>query len=225
MKSFKHNFLDLPDSFKANNIPKGNETPSGIIKRIKSEVSDITSYVYPSYGGTYNHGDINSLVNWDNYIQVWKTGAYLQVEFKHGYVYPTSYSIRGTSSLCFATEWTLYAFNSAAEEMTIIGENESKGTTFCTGRNDGGCLNDNWATFSVRKVTKAFKYFRMVGKTFTSCNGDFLMLGGFELFGLYSIDGKNIYNKKRKKNNLFNKLAKLPFSLPFLMSDRRRCFE
>ena len=39
MKSFKHNFLDLPDSFEANSIPKGNETPSGIIKRIKSEVS------------------------------------------------------------------------------------------------------------------------------------------------------------------------------------------
>ena len=223
MKNAKRNFLGLPDSFEANNIPKGSEIPSGIIKQIKNEVTDITSYVYPSYGGTLCQGDIKTLVNWDNFVQVYKSGMYLQVWFKHGFVYPTSYSIKGTSkSKCYATEWTLYGFNTAEEEMTILGEDKSEGTTFCnSGKND--CESNNWATFSVRKVTKAFKYFRMIDKS-CSCNyDDFLLLGGFELFGLYSIDGRILSDGKRKKLKIAKNLEKLPFSLPFLISEHERC--
>ena len=224
MKNVKRNFLGLPDSFEANIIPKGSETPSGIIKRIKNEVTDLTSYVYPSYGGTLFDGNINSLVNWDSFVQLWKAGMYLQVEFHHGYVYPTSYSIKGKKGRCFATEWTLYGFNTE-EKMTVLGEDKNENTTFCGGSKNG-CYSDDWATFSIRKPLKAFKYFRMIGRSFNKCNGgDFLQLGGFELFGLYSIDGKILSNKKRKKNNPANNLAKLPFSLPFLVSEHRPCFK
>ena len=159
MKNVRRNFLNLPNSFEAKNIPKGNEIPSGIIKRIKTEINDITSYVYPSYGGSFSSGfSIDALVNWNSNANAYGSGAYLQVEFKHGYVYPTSYSIKGANeNWCYAKEWILYGFNTPEEEMTIIGENKSEGSTFC----DSGksfCNSDNWATFSVKPVKKAFKY-------------------------------------------------------------------
>ena len=169
-KCYIRNFLNLPDSFEANNIPKGSEIPSGIIQRIKNEVTDIKSYVYPSYNGTFIEGKIDALVNWKDTLQVKDSGTYLQIEFKHGYVYPTSYSIKGINgNCCYQKEWILYGFNILEEEKTIIGENKSEGTTFCNSGKEG-CYSDNWATFSVKPVKKAFKYFRMIPKGKCSCN-------------------------------------------------------
>ena len=205
MKNVRHNFLNLPNSIEAPNIPKGSEAPSGIIQRIKNGVTDIESYVYPSYDGSLL-GKVDALVNWNDVANVQGSGSYLQVEFKHGYVYPTYYSIKGyNADWCFAKEWILYGFNTPEGEMTIIGENKSEGTTFC---NSGyaGCNSDNWATFSVKPVKKAFKYFRMMLKGKDSCGNDNLLLSGIEFFGLYSIDGKN------KRNTIFyRKCSYLPF--------------
>ena len=199
MKNVRRNFLNLPNEFEAKKIPKGNEIPSGIIKRIRNEITDIESYVYPSSGGNVN-GFISSLVNWDFGVQVSSSGAYLQVEFKHGYVYPTYYSIQGTNSYdCFAKEWILYGFNTPEEEMTILGENKSEGTTFCN-NDQQFCDTDNWATFSVKPVKKAFKYFRMIPKSSECTDNIYLLLAGIEFFGVYSIDGKILINEKLKRN-------------------------
>ena len=86
--------LSLPDVFEASNIPKGSQVPSGIISKIRSEVSDIMSYVYPSKNGTC-YGDVNTLVNWNIRAKTGGKNRYLQIEFKKGFAYPTSYSIKG----------------------------------------------------------------------------------------------------------------------------------
>ena len=211
MKNVRRNFLNLPNYFEAKNITKGTETPSGIIKRIRNEVNDIKSYVYPSYNGEFGDGSIDTLVNWNGIAEVYNSGAYFQLDFKHGYVFPTSYSIRGYSDIySYATEWILYGFNTPEEEMTIIGENKSEGTTFC----DSGqqyCKSDNWATFSVKPVKKAFKYFRMIPKVSTSAYGN-LFLAGIIYFCVYSIDGKILINGKLKRNTCFcKKCSNFPF--------------
>ena len=145
MNHVRRNFLSLPDSFEAHNSTIGTSAPIGIISRIRSYVSDITSYVEPSYGGTLNNNcpNVETLVNWNSKVQVYNSGAYLQIGFKHGYVYPTSYAIKGYNSAnCFATSWTLYGLNTNDEEMTEISTNKSEGSTFCNGGNTN-CYSDN----------------------------------------------------------------------------------
>ena len=203
MKNVHRNFLSLPNSFESNSVPTGSSIPSGIIAKIKSEVSDVTSYIDSMYDGTLYGGDVKTLVNWDSYIHIYNTNnIYLQVEFKHGYVYPTSYSFKGyNGNLCFQTEWLLYGFNTLDEGMTIVSENKSEGTTFCT-EGQTGCYNGNWATYAANSVDKAFKYFRLVQKS-DSCKRSYkyLLLGGFELFGLYSIDGRTLSKNRRNRAN------------------------
>ena len=181
MSHVRRRFLSVPEVIEANEISVGSEVPRGIISKIRSLVSDVTSYVKPT-STEVNEGDVNALVNWDNYVWLRGQTAYAQVEFKHGYVYPTSYSLKGYNiKYCFAKEWKLFGFNEENEEKTLLSENKSEGSTFCS--TSAGCNNANWATFSINPVQKAFKYFRIVSKT-PSCGSNrwWILLGGFVKF-------------------------------------------
>ena len=145
MNKFKRNFLSLPDIIEASNIPTGSGVPNGIISKIKNEVSsDILSYVEPSaVNYNYIEGDTNTIVNWNNFIQVRGDEAYLQIEFVHGYVYPTSYSIKGINrGVSFSREWELYGFNTENGEKTLLSSNKSEGSTFCCSGTT--CNSDAW---------------------------------------------------------------------------------
>ena len=196
MNRIRRKFLSVPDSFEANDVPSGTEVPSGIISRIRDETTDITSYIELRYSGDGIAGDLNTLIKWDKFAQTYGKDAFFQVGFKHGYVHPISYSIKGyNNNAHFAKEWYLYGFNEE-NEMTLLSENKSEGSTFCS--TDIGCNNGNWTTFSVDSVQKAFKYFRMVCKTPSIDSNKFLMLGGIDIFGLYSIDGRTSIKLKCK---------------------------
>lgn len=206
MISTRKTFLSVPDFFEAKDVPSGNSIPSGIISRIRSETSDITSYVEPISSPNYTTitGSARSLVTWSGYIQlIYKDDeGYLQVEFKQGYVYPISYSIKGYNyGYFFAKEWYLYGYNKE-NEKTLLSENKSEGSTFCS--TERGCSNGNWATFSVNPVQKAFKYFRIVCKTSSSNNDNkYLLLSGFELFGVYSVNA----GTKDKENHQMTRIT------------------
>ena len=125
MNNIQLNSLKLRRLFQANNIPTGSTVPSGIIDKIRSHVHEITSHVEPTKNGYFEGTDAKPLVNWSSYIQVYMDGAYLQIEFKYGYVFPTSYSIKGTKQpWCYAKNWILYGFNTAEEQMTVISTNQ-----------------------------------------------------------------------------------------------------
>ena len=196
MTTIRRKFLSVPDVIEANKIPVGSESPKGIIYQIKSQVSDILSYVKPSYKGELNGFDINAIVRWSSMTQVIGKGDYLQVKLEHGYVYPTYYSIKGYQNSCFAKEWYLYGLNEENGEETLLSENKSAGSTFCGTAES--CDSNNWATFSINPVQKVFKYFRMKCKTSSNNAYKVLMLGGFELYGVYSIDGRT--SAKLKEN-------------------------
>ena len=214
MSHVRRRFMSVPDVIEANEISVGSEVPRGIISKIRSLVSDVTSYVEPT-STTVSCGDVNTLVNWDNLVLLSDQTAYAQVEFKHGYVYPTSYSLKGYGNNgCFAKEWKLFGFNEENEEKILLSENKSEGSTFCS--TDEFCKNDNWATFSINPVQKAFKYFRIVSKTPSCSNINYwsILLSGFEVFGVYSIDGR--IPAKAKRKTIFH-LRNPPFDSKFLL--------
>ena len=210
MVKIHKNFLSLPDVIEANNIPSGANVPNGIIAQIRSSVSDITSYVEPSIYGSPIYGKKDALVKWDSYTQPSGRDAYWQVEFKQGYVYPTFYSLKGSDGYGFVKEWVLYGFNSLSEEKVILSKNKSEGSTFCG--TSGFCNGNNWGTFSIDPVKKAFKYFRMMSIT-PSNDGWHLMSAGFELFGIYSTDGKTpaTIKKNRKRMRTCVPINKISF--------------
>ena len=132
--------LSVPSTFEEKNIPSGSTPPHGIISRLRNETSDITSYVQPSSKHDYIGGDVNTLVKWNTYVQIHGDDAYLQVEFKQGYVFPLSYSLRGHNGPhAFAKEWYLYGFNEVDGEKTLLNEASNEGTTFCG--NESLCYN------------------------------------------------------------------------------------
>lgn len=186
----KQKFLSIPNVIVANDIPAGSEAPKGIIYKIREKVSNFKNYIEPIY---YRDGDSKAadiLVNWETDLSLKGEDIYFQIKFEHGYVYPTHYSIRGDDgSGPFAKEWYLYGFNEADETETLLSVNKSEGSTFCS--TDVNCENPDWGTFSIDPVRKAFKYFRMKPKTSSSpSTGNYLLLAGFDIFGIYSIDGR-----------------------------------
>ena len=212
MKSIRRSFFNLPYLLVSSYLPSDSSNPTGIISRIKREIPEFESYVFPSQKGTsQTEGNVNALVNWNDFVQT--SGGYLQIEFRKGYVFPTHYSIKGyTPGRCFAPEWTLYGLNRLNEEMTVIAENSSVGSTFCGGTGKGNCNSNNWATFSVKPIDNAFKYFRLESKG-TSCSGGKLQfLGGFEIYGLY-YKSKAMITCYCRKHSGFSFYSVLIFSL------------
>ena len=193
----------LPSTFEISNAPTGSGVPSGIIAKIRSEVSDIISYVEPTSNSGYS-SDLDTIVNWSYRIQHCTTSAFLQVEFKKGYVFPTNYSIKGYNwDACFAKEWYLYGLTQSNGEKTLLSTDSNSGTTYCS--TNTGCRNDNWATFSINSAKKAFRFFRMETKT-RSCSwssNDCLLLGGFDVFGVYSFDGRTSLKKNKRQITCF----------------------
>ena len=173
----------------ANDIPSDNAVPDGIISKIREKVPNIVNFVKPSAENyTYIDGNELAIVNWSNYIQIRE--GYFQIKFKQGVVYPTSYSIKGFNGYrSFAKEWYIYGMNEKNGAKELLAENKSEGSTFCTNKSYD-CHNGDWATFSIKPTQKAFKYFRMVTKVGSRSDYVSLLLGGFEIFGIYLNTGK-----------------------------------
>ena len=192
--------MSLPLNIEANNPPTGDGEPRGIIYSIRQKVGEknITSFVIPtenrkSSGTTYN---IDTLVKWNgDWSSASSIDAYFQLEFKDAYVFPTYYSLKGRKNFKYAKEWYLYGFNENEEKMTVISENTSVGSTFCSGVNP--CPSDDWGTFQIINDTKPFKFFRLAIKTPSNTAEPFNAVRGIEIFGVY-ISAKSLLNKKKK---------------------------
>ena len=194
--------MSLPSYIKANNPPSGSGVPSGIIKSVRDAVgeSNIVSFVIPTTNMPYSPPyDITTIVKWDGqWASAQSLDAYFQLEFKDRYVLPTFYSIKGKSGWQYVKEWRLYGFNEVGEAMTLISENTSVGSTFCS--SGEYCPSDNWGTFQITKNVKPFRYFRLTIKTPSRSSEPFNTLRGFEIFGVYS---SNIAALKTKKTYCF----------------------
>ena len=195
--------MSVSDVFEANDIPTGSTEPQGIIYNIRKNVTEskIMEYVEPTSNVATNTGNIESIVKWNDVWQCQNNqNAYLLIEFKDMFVFPTFYSLKGKYGYYFAKEWYLYGYNSILEDLTLLSTNTSMGSTYCGDPSmySNSCCNDNWGTFVINPVKKAFKFFKIMSKT-PSGTGDWrIAMRGFEIFGLLSKDGKISLEKKRK---------------------------
>ena len=190
--------MTLPSRFEANNPPTGSGVPSGIISTVRATVgeSNIASYVIPTTNRP--NSDVNNIVKWNIcWTSSSNLDAYFQVEFKDRYVYPTFYSLQGSKCSWYAKEWRLYGFNEENDEMTIVSENTSVGSTFCTGSEK--CASDDWGTFQIINKVEPFRFFRLTIKTPSSSSNPFNCVKGFEIFGLYSSSKETLSVSKKKK--------------------------
>jgi hypothetical protein len=181
--------MSLPEFIEANNIPTGNGVPSGIITALKSQVSNVLSYVVPTSNTATASGAVTNIVTWSGeFVTKHNTEAYVQIEFKERYVFATHYSIRGIlgENYNYAMSWYLYGLNSEGETPTLITTNTSAGTTFC-GRTSGNCNGVDWVTFAIPNPNISYRFLRF--KIKESSSGTWrIVLGGFEVFGVYSND-------------------------------------
>jgi hypothetical protein len=198
--------MSLPEFIEAHNIPTGNSTPNGIITALKSQVSNVLTYVVPTSNTETAYGNISNVVTWNGMYQTSSIeGAYVQIEFKDRYVFATHYSLKGYGSnyWCYAKQWYVYGFNSVGETPTLIITHTSEGSTFCGyGRN---CVNDNWGTFAIPNPSKSYRFLRIQVKE-QSCSTSYIvvMLGGFEVFGVYSKDIRYTINPIKRRTFCFN---------------------
>jgi hypothetical protein len=200
--------MTIPDVIVANEIPVGNAEPHGIIYKIRQEVTNdnILNYVRPTSnypkGGSY----INTVVKWDD---KWQSGnnrnAYLLIDFKDRFIFPTHYSMKGYKYVTFAKEWALYGLNSLDEPPVELSMNTSVGSTFCgdpslcnTAASTciGCCCNNDWGTFMINSPTRAFKYLKMMSLVSSSPSGWYIAMRGFEVFGILSKDGRTSFTTR-----------------------------
>ena len=192
--------MTFSSRFEANNPPTGAGVPNGIIATIRASVgkSNIASYVIPTTNRPSGYTDINNIVKWND---MWTSSnnfdAYFQIEFKDSYVYPTYYSLQGSKSGSYAKEWYLYGFNDEKEQTTIVSENTSVGSTFCTGSEN--CASNDWGTFQIINKVEPFRYFRLAIKAPSTSTYPCTCVNGFEIFGLYSTSKETLSVNKKKK--------------------------
>ena len=191
--------MKVPDVITAKTIPTGADEPHGIIHKIRNIANDDAFSYVSATAQAKEIGDEEALINWSGpLVSRSEQGSYIQIEFKKGYVFPTFYSLRGKyASYSITKEWVLYGLNAADETPKEIASNTSVGSTFCHPYyEDYKCGNDNWGTFAVHNATKAYKYFRIIGKKPLYTGFYRVELTGIELFGIYSKDGRTSYHFK-----------------------------
>ena len=191
--------MSVPDVIEANAIPNGADEPHGIIYKIRDIANDdVLSYVSAT-AQTKNKGSEEEVVKWSGFLRTSETqGSYMQFEFKKGYVFPTFYSFKGSQSNGYiCKEWDLYGLNTSDGTPERIASNTSVDSTFCYPYSGSYCGNDNWGTFAVHNAKKAYKYFRIIARNPLKSGYYRVTLAGFELFGIYSKDGRTTLKQKR----------------------------
>jgi hypothetical protein len=189
--------MNIPDVIVADQISVGNEEPHGIIYKIRQAVTNnnILNFVQPS--SNYNAaGNIDTLVKWDgSWLSGENQNAYILIDFKDRFIFPTHYSKKGYSGLCYAKNWILYGLNSTNGSPVEISRNTSVGSTYCGSAS--GCSSDNWGTFKINSPTRAFRYLKMMSLV-SSCgtNNWYMTMKGFEVFGILSRDGRTPSSKE-----------------------------
>ena len=189
--------MTIPDVIVANNISKGADIPRGIIYHIRESVTNdnILSFVAPSTNyGSYNGKIENPIKQTDLWQGLSNQNGYYQIEFKGRFVFPTAYSLKGYNAGGFAKEWYFYGINDG-EDPTLLAEGSNEGSTYCG--SGTACNSLNWATFELKSVTKAFRYFRIKIKTPSSSGSWHMLYTGIDIFGTLSFNGR-ITAKTRK---------------------------
>ena len=127
--------------------------------------------------------------------------AYFQVEFKDSYVFATHYSFKGWDAGSYSKEWDIYGFNSPSETPQKITTNTSIGSTYCESA-DIICNAKTWGTFAIQNPKKAYRYIKITIKTPSDTDNPSILLSGFDIFGVYSKDGRTS-SKKPKRTYCF----------------------
>ena len=183
--------MKLPDLLEAHNVPIGKYEPHGIIYKLKQKGVDLLSNVIPSTNTDISLGNIESVVTWDDAVQTHSNPkAYIQIEFKDRYVFATHYSFKGyttSDGRSYQKQWYLCGLNSPDDEPVNITTNTSVGSTFCG--SDTWCNSNSWATFAIPNPKRAFRILRFIVKE-PSYIYWVMLLGGLEVFGIYSKDGR-----------------------------------
>ena len=198
--------MTVPDVIPADAIPNGAEEPHGIIYKIRSAVgTDILSYVSAT-AQPKDDGSEEGVIKWNNnYLRSGQSqSSYIQIEFKKGFVFPTFYSFKSEPyNAPITREWDLYGLNNPNGTPEPIATNTSVDSTFCypyigdVPHQRYYCYNNNWGTFAVHSAKKAYKYFRIIGKNPLDQRNYYFDLAGFEIFGIYSKDGRTVVKPKR----------------------------
>ena len=196
--------MSIPDVIEATNIPSQGEEPKGIIHEIRSKVTDenILNFVAVTSNATSFEGSLETLVKWNSAFQgSANKEAYVQLEFKNRYVFPSHYSFKGFSGSFFAKQWRMFGLNSENEAPTVLATNSVKdSSTYCC--DSSNCCNDNWGTFEINQTSKGFRYIRIncTESSFSSIAKWRVALRGFEIFGRLQ---KEASIKKTKRTYCF----------------------
>lgn len=164
----------------------------GIINKIKKYSDDPISdnIVVPSALQS-GWGSCNYSITWDgNFASLsGENKNYLIIRFPERYLFPTHYTIRGTSvAYHYQKTWTVHGYNKGEENnkdsWTLLADNESTFDTFCG--NEEGCITTRRSTiFSMIPSKKGFEYIRFT-TTSTITSGDHFTTSGIEFFGILS---------------------------------------
>jgi hypothetical protein len=172
---------------------------NGIIYKLKNElkVDPINdNYVIPSSINAA-HNNLNTLVNWDAEYSSHGPGSstnqpWVQLSFPNRYIFPTAYSIRGSSSgSWFSTEWYVYGIQegdeNAENRWDLLSTNKNTESIYCiTVGSNGECYDLRVGTFNIQNIsTKGYRHLRWRQKT-SCCGGYYFSTTGIDVYGTLS---------------------------------------
>ena len=111
-------------------------------------------------------------------------------------MFATHYSFKGWDGGYYSIEWNIYGFNSLSETPQKIATNTSVGSTYCG--SEKICNEKTWGTFVIQNPKKAYKYFKIEVKTPSNIQYPAILLNGFDIFGVYSKDGRTTLKKPKR---------------------------
>jgi hypothetical protein len=182
--------MTIPSVIVADEVPVGSAEPHGIFYKVRQIVTNnnILNYIQPSTNYPTS-SSVDTIVKWDGYFTSQNNqNAYLLIDFKNRFIFPTHYSMKGSNGMWFSKKWILYGLNSLDESPVEITRNTSVGSTFCGDVTT--CGDNKWGTFMIKYPTRAFRYLKMISLVSSHSSYWYIAMEGFEVFGILSEDGR-----------------------------------
>lgn len=170
----------------------------GIINKLNKEYKiDLLGEKYLSLSSSKDFtGTISSLVNHGTgYYQSQSDGSstYIQISFLNGYIFPTGYTLKGSTSVGFYSKsWYVYGIHDGDEKTEgrweTLGINDTSQSTYCnTLTSNGGCYDNRVGSYTLKPMKALLGYKHLRWKTKENCDiGNAFLTTGIDVYGTLS---------------------------------------
>ena len=166
------------------NIEPGDDPMNGLIAKVKNKKPWLIGSSIYTTSSALNTGDSSYMLTWEGIVQTDNVeSAFLQINFKNLYIWPSHYSNRGRIGWQYSRKWNVYGIESSKQEI-LLSEDTAEETGYCGV--EANCDSNDSFLYKLKNTTRDLVGIKFVPIVGSYISPYYFQSYGIELFGILS---------------------------------------